>query len=157
MATYRDTDSDGKPHLAPHQLRFFQDPRFRRAMSHAIDRENLVKLMLNGKGEPIYGPTSPANEQWFSDDFVTTPYDIEKAKEILAEMGLKDANGDGILTFSARMNSSPLSKPSAVLEDVEHTTSPPATKNDAAFVSSHSFPSSASTCVCLLPQVSTRS
>jgi peptide/nickel transport system substrate-binding protein len=88
---------EGEPFVDPARLALFQNPKFRRAMSHAIDRDNLVKLMLNGKGEAIYGPTSPANEEWYSDDYVKTPYDPEKAKALLAEIGLSDRDGDGVL------------------------------------------------------------
>ena len=90
-------DSEGTPFVAPQKLALFQNPKFRRAMSFAVDRENLVKLMLNGKGEPIYGPTSPANEEWYSDDFEKTPYDVGRARALLAEIGLRDSDGDGVL------------------------------------------------------------
>ncbi len=90
-------NADGEPFVEPAKLALFQNPDFRRAMSYAIDRENLVKLLLNGKGEAIYGPTSPANEEWYSDDFDKTPYDPAKARTLLAGIGLTDRDGDGVL------------------------------------------------------------
>ncbi len=85
---------DGTPYVEPYKAKLFQDVRFRRAMSHATDRENLVKLMLNGRGEAIYGPTSPGNEQWFQ-DHERTEYDVDKANALLDQIGLKDTDGDG--------------------------------------------------------------
>lgn len=84
------------PFVAPHKLEWFQDKRFRRAISHAIDRKNLIKQVLNGKGEAIYGPTSPGNLTWFHETPITE-YSPEKARALLAEMGFVDRDGDGIL------------------------------------------------------------
>ena len=51
-------DPEGNPKVAPWKLRWFQDRRFRRAMSHAIDRDRLVKNIVEGRGEPIYSSTT---------------------------------------------------------------------------------------------------
>lgn len=88
-------DSGGKPYVAPHKLKWFQDVRFRRAMSHAIDREKIVKVLLDGKGEPVYGNTSRGNKQWYA-EHTKFAYDPAKAKALLDEMGLLDRDGDGV-------------------------------------------------------------
>lgn len=89
-------DENGEPNVPPHKLQLFRDHRFRRAMSHATDRASLVKNILDGKGSAIYGPTSPGNKTWYAkQDYAT--YDPAKAKALLAEVGLADRNGDGVL------------------------------------------------------------
>jgi len=87
--------ADGAPFVAPHKLAWFRDVRFRRAMSHATDREGLVKLLLEGKGEPVYGQTSQGNATWYAP---TTRYELDpaKANAILDEMGLTARDTDGV-------------------------------------------------------------
>ncbi len=89
-------EADGKPFVAPHMLRLFQDVRYRRAVSHAIDREKLVRLFVRGKGEGIYSGTNQANKTWHVPE-ERFPYDRERAAALFAELGLADTDGDGIL------------------------------------------------------------
>jgi peptide/nickel transport system substrate-binding protein len=88
-------DASGKPFVAPHKLAWFQDARFRRAMSHASDREKIVKILLDGKGEAIYGNTTRGNKQWYA-EHTKFAFDPAKAKALLDEMDLKDKDGDGV-------------------------------------------------------------
>lgn len=86
----------GAPVVAPYKAKLFDDVRFRRALSHAVDRKTLIKLFLDNKGEPQFGQTSSGNKAWYS-EHTTYPYDPAKAKALLAEMGLADKDGDGFL------------------------------------------------------------
>lgn len=87
---------DGTPYVAPYKRKWFEDVRFRRATSHAIDRESLVEVVYHGRGEPIYGPTSPVDELWYNPDIPKYAYDPERATALLEEMGLTDRDGDGV-------------------------------------------------------------
>jgi len=78
----------------------FEDKRFRQAVAYAIDRAQIVNIVLNGLGEPQYGPESPASKVFYSADVARYPYDPTKAKLLLADAGLKDNNGDGRLEFA---------------------------------------------------------
>lgn len=77
----------------------FREVRFRQAMSHAADRESMIDLSLNGYGEPRCGP-GIAPIFWFSvqshPEFCPFPFDLEKAAQILNELGLVDTNNNGI-------------------------------------------------------------
>jgi peptide/nickel transport system substrate-binding protein len=64
-------------------------------MSHATNREALVKLFLEGRGEPIYSDTTRANKSWYS-DVPKFPYDVAKANALLDEMGLDKKDADGV-------------------------------------------------------------
>ena len=81
-----------------HKLSWFTNPFFRRAISHAIDREGISYLVYNGLAKPLYSPITPANRPYFEEGlFPEYEYDLDKAKGILKELGFEDRDGDGIL------------------------------------------------------------
>ncbi len=81
----------------PEKRKVFGDLRFRTAMSIAINRDDLNEVAYFGQGIPQqYIGFSPApgfvDEKWQSH---ATEYDLDKAKSLLDEVGLKDTDGDG--------------------------------------------------------------
>jgi len=75
---------------------FFKDVRVRRAIDYAIDRRELVKGVLYGLGEAANGPYKPGTWQ-YNTNIKPRPYDPDKARELLAEAGWIDSDGDGWL------------------------------------------------------------
>jgi peptide/nickel transport system substrate-binding protein len=78
----------------------FNDIRFRQAMALAMNREEMNEIVFLGQGVPMQSmPVEPLTVGFVTDEqknyFID--YDPERAKQLLAEMGLTDANGDGIL------------------------------------------------------------
>ncbi len=80
-------DANGKPYVEPYKLKWFQDQRFRQAISSGIDREGIVDGVLFGRGEPLYSFVSPANRKWWNPEIRKYPYDPAKSKALLAEAG----------------------------------------------------------------------
>ena len=74
------------------QRRPLNDPRIRRAIAHGIRRDALVKLIYQGLGIPAIGPLPP-NVWGARSDVVTYPYDLSRARALLAEAGWKGASG----------------------------------------------------------------
>lgn len=76
----------------------FQDKALREALYYAMDREGIVSSLLEGNGSVINSPFLPAS--WAREDVSRMNirgYDVEKAKQILADAGYADTNGNGIL------------------------------------------------------------
>ncbi len=87
-------DKDGKPFVPSHKLAWFQEQKFRQAISYGIDRAGIVEGVLFGRGAPLWGPESPANRKWFNPDLMTYPFQPEKSMELFASLGMKkDASG----------------------------------------------------------------
>ncbi len=86
-----------QPFLAPWKQRLFRNQKFRQAISYAIDREALANTVYSGRAIPNWTFSTPADKMWHSNDVMTYPYDLARAKQMLAELGLRDANGDGVL------------------------------------------------------------
>jgi peptide/nickel transport system substrate-binding protein len=87
-------DSKGRPYVEPHKLEWFRDSRFRQAISWAIDRDGIVSGVLLGRGTPLWGPISAANQRWYNPDVQRYPYDPERARALLREAGFSwDAEG----------------------------------------------------------------
>jgi peptide/nickel transport system substrate-binding protein len=52
---------------------------FRRAISEAINREDLSRVVYHGHAQPAVGPFSPANKFWFNDKLKPQPYSPDAA------------------------------------------------------------------------------
>lgn len=70
------------------------DPAIRQAMSYGLDRQAMIDNVLNGYGQVAYSVSD--NMPWSSED-MKAPYDEQRAKQLLADGGWKDSDGDGIL------------------------------------------------------------
>jgi len=103
IAFNQNTGSDPKTHkpfVEPWKLRLFRDQKFRQAASYAIDREALANTVFSARAVPIYSFITPGDKTWFSEDVVKYSYDAARAKQMLAEIGLKDTDGDGFFEDS---------------------------------------------------------
>jgi peptide/nickel transport system substrate-binding protein len=76
-----------KPIVDPVKRAWFGDARFRRAISHAIDRNSIISTNQQGLATPLYGFVSPGNRAWAASDIPRTEYDLEKARSLLQEAG----------------------------------------------------------------------
>lgn len=74
----------------------FQDKKVRQALTTAIDRKGIVDGVVEGQGKVVNSQTAPT--YWtYTDNVPKFDFNAEKAKQLLAEAGWKDTNGDGIL------------------------------------------------------------
>lgn len=75
----------------------FDDVRVRQAISMAINRDSIINGVLNGIGIPANGPLSEG-VFGYSEELEPLPYDVDKAKELLAEAGYPDGFSTTIWT-----------------------------------------------------------
>jgi peptide/nickel transport system substrate-binding protein len=80
---------------------FFQDKRVRQAIAYAIDKEEIVDVILFGLGSPATGPYVP-NTWPYNPEVKKYEHNPDKARELLAEAGWRDTDGDGILDRDGR-------------------------------------------------------
>jgi peptide/nickel transport system substrate-binding protein len=89
--------------------KLFRDKRFRQAISLAFDRKTISKTLYYQTGEITTGTMSPKAIEFQVNDTGKSLYkqwrdsykdkDVAKAKQLLADIGLKDTNGDGYVEF----------------------------------------------------------
>jgi peptide/nickel transport system substrate-binding protein len=102
--------SPGAP-LPEWEKRWFASRNFRRAISHAIRREDLCRVVYRGHAQPGVGPFSAANHFWFNQKLKPHPFDLKTAQQLLASDGfrkdgeiLRDSAGHAV-EFSLITNS----------------------------------------------------
>jgi peptide/nickel transport system substrate-binding protein len=74
----------------------FADRRVRHAFAHAINKRELIDGVRVGLAREATGPYKPGT--WvYTDKVAKYPYDMDKARRLLAEAGWKERNSDGLL------------------------------------------------------------
>jgi peptide/nickel transport system substrate-binding protein len=72
------------------------DGRVRTALSLAVDRSAILKEVTDNRGALLAGPLPPFH--WAADPTLSPPpYDPQRARDLLAEAGWRDSDGDGWL------------------------------------------------------------
>ncbi|QMT30635.1 ABC transporter substrate-binding protein [Alysiella filiformis] len=67
----------------------FKDLKVRQALDMAINRDAIINAVYQGAGKAATNPMPPT--QWsYNDTLKNAPYDVEKAKSLLAEAGIKE-------------------------------------------------------------------
>ena len=86
----------GEPYVDPVQLHWFQNTAFRQAVAHTMDKSAMIDGVQHGLGYPQWSSVSPAAGDFHNPEVRQYPYDVDRANEILDEMGWVDTDGDGI-------------------------------------------------------------
>ncbi|HEY5482077.1 MAG TPA: ABC transporter substrate-binding protein, partial [Verrucomicrobiae bacterium] len=91
------TNAMGQPIVNPARLKWFRNKKFRQAFSCAIDRDRLVREVYGGHAQPASGFISTENQKWNNPDIPHYGFDPARARALLAEMGIQDRSGDGVM------------------------------------------------------------
>jgi peptide/nickel transport system substrate-binding protein len=82
-----------KAPLPPYKKAWFQSAVFRRAISQAINRDDMARIVFRGHAQPAIGPVSPANKFWFNARLKPTGHSPEDALKALQTDGFRLENG----------------------------------------------------------------
>jgi len=96
-------DLAGKPlpQVAARQ-KFFKRLSFRKAVSLAIDRDAIVRLVYLGFAAPLAGPVPPANQAWVNASLPKPSRSLAQARDLLAGDGFKKSPGGALLDPDGR-------------------------------------------------------
>jgi len=86
-------DVGGKtaPDLAGKQ-KWFRELKFRQAVSAAVDREAIVRLVYQGRGAALWGPVTPGNGRWVDPAISHPARSLDKARQFLRDAGFRWTN-----------------------------------------------------------------
>jgi len=89
--------------LPEYKKTWFRTTEFRKAISAAINRADLCRIVYAGFAKPAYGPVSPSNHFWFNTTLPNPKYDSQGALRLLTKAGfrlegdvLKDRSGNRV-------------------------------------------------------------
>lgn len=86
------------PEIARKQ-KWFKDPRFRQAISFAIDRAAIVRLVYQGRGAPLATLVTPGEKLWLDTAIPVPEHSVAKARQLLQAAGFS-WKSDGTLIDS---------------------------------------------------------
>ena len=75
---------------------WFQNLKFRQAVSAAVDRDSIVRLVYGTRGTALWGNVPPGNKFWVSSSIPHPQRDLEQARQLLRSAGFS-WNGSGQL------------------------------------------------------------
>ena len=92
-----------KAAIPAYKLAWFRSANFRRAISSAINREDISRLVYGKHAQPAVGPVSPANQFWFNSKLKAQAFDRKAALDRLTQDGfhlegdmLRDRQGNAV-------------------------------------------------------------
>jgi peptide/nickel transport system substrate-binding protein len=111
---FRGTTAQQRPELSTPAI--IQDPRVRKALAHAIDKDTLNEFLFEGDGFMTWTiiPSTVAYGADMERAVTKYPFDVRRSEALMAELGItKGADGfyaspsEGRLSFEVRTNGSP--------------------------------------------------
>ncbi|MFZ0796803.1 MAG: ABC transporter substrate-binding protein, partial [Terriglobales bacterium] len=104
---------------------WFRNANFRRAISQAINRDDLSRVVFNGHAQPAVGPVSPANKFWFNGNLKAEPYRPDAALQRLQADGfhlqngtLRDKSGNAVeFSIVTNANSKPRERMAVMVQE----------------------------------------
>ncbi len=82
-----------KAPIPAYKKNWFRSASFRRAISEAINRDDLSRVVYRGHAQPAVGPFSPANKFWFNSKLKPQAYSPDAALKSLQSDGFRLENG----------------------------------------------------------------
>jgi peptide/nickel transport system substrate-binding protein len=83
----------GSAPIPDYKRAWFRSANFRRAVSEALNREDIARIVYNGHAQPAVGPVSPANKFWFDSKLKPEAHNPQAALDRLKADGFHMQNG----------------------------------------------------------------
>jgi peptide/nickel transport system substrate-binding protein len=110
--------------------KWFREVKFRQAVSAAVDREAIVRLVYQGRGAAIWGLVAPGNQRWGNQKLAHPTQSLDRARVLLKEAGfswstrpdgestLQDSDGKPVeFTILASSSNADRAKMAALIQD----------------------------------------
>ena len=120
-------NTTGKLDAVKARQEWFRNPAFRRAVSAAVDRRGIARLVYRGRATPLGTHVTPGNKLWVNAALATPPpRSLARAREILSAAGftwddagaLRDPRGTPVeLTLTTNAGNAVRVKIASVVED----------------------------------------
>jgi peptide/nickel transport system substrate-binding protein len=85
--------------------KWFRDVKFRQAISAAVDRDAIVRLVYQGRGAALWGQVTPGNRRWLNSAIPHPARSLDNARALLKQAGFSwssASNGEPTLVDSDR-------------------------------------------------------
>jgi peptide/nickel transport system substrate-binding protein len=82
--------------------RWFRELKFRQAISAAIDRDSIVRLVYGTRGAPLWGNVGPGNKQWVNTAIPHPKRSVDAARQLLKSAGFSWNQGGQLLDSSGK-------------------------------------------------------
>jgi peptide/nickel transport system substrate-binding protein len=73
---------------------WFRSEKFRQAVSVAIDRDAIVRLVYQGRGAALWGPVTPGNPRWIDNAIGRPQRSVQAATQLLTAAGFRMATNE---------------------------------------------------------------
>lgn len=113
-----------------HKQPWFGDLKFRDAVSLAIDRDSLVRLVYGNRGTALWGNVGPGNRSWVNNTIPHPPRSLDNARQLLKSAGftwtssgqLLDGSGTPVefTIVSSSSNAQRMKMATLVQDDLAH-------------------------------------
>jgi len=81
---------------------WFRDTRFRQAVSAALDRDSVVRLVYGSRGTALWGNVGPGNKLWVNQNIPHPKRSLETAQQLLKSAGFNWSNSGQLLDPSGK-------------------------------------------------------
>jgi peptide/nickel transport system substrate-binding protein len=81
---------------------WFREVHFRQAVSAAVDRESIVRLVFGSRGAPLWGNVGPGNKLWLNHAIPHPKRSLESARQLLKSAGFSWDRSGQLLDSSGK-------------------------------------------------------
>ena len=113
-----------------HKQGWFRDLKFRQAVSAAIDRDSIVRLVYGTRGAALWGNVGPGNKLWLNTAIPHPPRSLDTARQLLKSAGftwnpsgqLLDASGQAVefSIITSSSNTQRMQMATLIQDDLSH-------------------------------------